>query len=77
MQQFEEKVKAGVFVPIKPEQFITNLLALIIFPFINKSMLSSVFSMDETKFDNFIQERKVFVPDMILRAITIDPKQKV
>ena len=77
MQQFEEKVKTGAFVPIKPEQFITNLLALIIFPFINKPMLSSVFSMDETKFDHFIQERKVFVPDMILRAITIDPKQKV
>lgn len=72
--QFKEKVKTGEFIKIEPEQFITNILALILFPFINKTMLSSTFSLNDEKFGRFIKKRKKIVPDMILRAITINPK---
>jgi len=74
MSQFREKVKTGEFIKIDPEQFITNIFALILFPFINKTMLSSAFSLNDEKFNRFMMERKKIVPDMILRAITIDPK---
>ncbi len=69
MQQFNENVKSGYFLPIKPEQFLTNLMALILFPFVNKTMLTTGFAMDETKFNHFITERKKIVPAMVLRAI--------
>ncbi len=77
MQQFDEQVKAGVFMRIKPEQFITNLFALILFPFINKTMLTTGFSMDEKKFKRFIAERKKTVPEMVLRAITKSSQEKI
>jgi AcrR family transcriptional regulator len=76
MQQFDEHVKSGRFLQIKPEQFLTNLFALILFPFINKAMLVAGFSMDEKKFDDFISERKKIVPEMVLRAITKSSKNK-
>ncbi len=70
MQQLDEHMQSGKFVQIKPEQFLTNLFALILFPFINKTMLITGFSMDEKKFSDFISERKKIVPKMVLRAIT-------
>lgn len=76
IQQFEDMVKTGKFIPIQPEQFLTNLLGLILFPFINKAMLTIAFSMDETRFKSFISERKIIIPEMVLRAITKSSQEK-
>lgn len=68
-QQINERVKEGTMRPIKPQQFIINLIALCVFPFAARPMLSIVFGMDDAAFMRFIEQRKKELPDFFRGAL--------
>jgi len=68
-RQIAERVKKGTMRPMKPEQFVMNLISLCVFPFAARPMLSIVFGMDDAAFLRFIEQRKKELPDFFRRAI--------
>jgi len=48
-----------------PIQFIVNLLALTIFPFVTRPMVSAVGNVDEATFMFMMQGRKKLIPTWI------------
>jgi TetR/AcrR family transcriptional regulator len=68
-RQIREGVKAGTMRPISAEQFIVNLMGLLIFPFALRPGLSVLLNLDPTSWAAFIEERKRLLPDLILAGL--------
>lgn len=62
LKQHQEAVTKGKIAEPNPFQFLMNLLGLIIFPFIAKSLLQEIGGVDDTQFDTMMQERKKLIP---------------
>lgn len=68
-RQIDERVAAGTMRPISPQQFAANLIALCVFPFAARPMLSMALSLDDAGFARFIEERKRELPQFFKHAI--------
>jgi len=68
-RQINERVRDGTMRPIKPQQFVINLISLCIFPFAARPMLSIVFGMNDAAFMRFIQQRKKELPEFFRGAL--------
>lgn len=67
--QLDARAAAGTMRPIRPEQFLVNLLALCVFPFIVRPMLHAMLGLDDERFRAFIEERKEELPAFILNSM--------
>lgn len=74
IQQFLMEIavagEKGIIKKISPLQLMLNILSMCIFPFAAKPLLKGVTGIDEVQFKLLIEERKQFVADFILAAIT-------
>jgi TetR/AcrR family transcriptional regulator len=70
-QLIDARVAAGEMRPIRAEQFVINVMALLAFPFVARSILGGVLSMDPAAFDRFLDERREDLPRFILNAVRI------
>jgi TetR/AcrR family transcriptional regulator len=68
-RQIRDAVEAGTMRPISAEQFIVNLMGLLIFPFALRPGLMVLLEMDPSGWDAFIEERKRLLPDLILAGL--------
>lgn len=67
--QIDERVAEGTLRPVSPEQFLLNLFALTVFPFVARPLLHVALDMDEKKFGRFLDERRATLPAFILNAL--------
>jgi TetR/AcrR family transcriptional regulator len=68
-RQIREAVEAGTMRPITAEQFIVNLMGLLIFPFAMRPGLVVLLEMDPSGWAAFMEERKRLLPDLILAGL--------
>ena len=69
IDQIENEVALGNIRPVNPVHFFTNLVGLSIFPFVAEPLLMRMFDLDENGFQDFINERKRIVPEMLLGSL--------
>ena len=69
LTQINEAVQSGKLRPITPQHLIVSILSMSMYPFIAKGMISIVMNMDESRFNEFIDEREELVPDLIFHGI--------
>lgn len=67
--QLGELAAAGTIRPIAPAQFLVNLVALSVMPFVARPALEMVFGMDDAAFERFLDERRATLPSFILNAL--------
>jgi AcrR family transcriptional regulator len=67
--QIRELVAAGRLRPITPEQFIANLMGLVVIPFAARPVLSVAFGIDDEGFERFLDQRRAELPGFILNAL--------
>jgi hypothetical protein len=66
-------VEAGNIRPIHPQHLIVNMLALCIFPFVGRPLISGILmGGDQERYQQFLGERKVEVMTFIINSIKID-----
>jgi AcrR family transcriptional regulator len=74
IQQFLMEIavagEKGIIKKVSPIQLMLNILSMCVFPFVAKPLLKGVTGIDEVQFKLLIEERKQFVADFILAAIT-------
>jgi AcrR family transcriptional regulator len=68
-RQIREAVEAGTMRPISAEQFIVNLMGLLVFPFALRPGLSALLGIKRTEWAAFMEERKRLLPDLILAGL--------
>ena len=54
------------------EQFLLNMMSLIIYPFIARPIFKSMIGVDDTQFDQILSERKEQVIKLLLQSIKLD-----
>ncbi|MGA2298559.1 MAG: TetR/AcrR family transcriptional regulator [FCB group bacterium] len=68
--QLQEKIANGTFIEISPVQFIINLLAWSVFPFVAKPLLKVLmFNFSEQNFEDIIENRKKMLPQMFINSL--------
>ncbi len=69
-EQIQKEVNAGIINPVKPQHLITNLIALLIFPFVARPILQTIiFNNDVELYNMFLKERKKEVVKFIINSI--------
>ena len=68
-RQLREGARSGKLRQISAEQFVTNLMGLLIFPFAIRPALGELLSLDPTRWRAFIEERRRLVPDFFMAGL--------
>jgi TetR/AcrR family transcriptional regulator len=68
-KQLRDAAKAGKIREISAEQFVANMMGLLIFPFAIRPALVALLSLDATRWRAFIDERRRLVPDFFLAGL--------
>ena len=68
-RQIADGVAAGSLLPISAEQFVVNLISLIVFPFFVRPALEFVLQLEGDRFTALIEERKRTLPNFFLNAL--------
>jgi AcrR family transcriptional regulator len=68
-RQLREGAKAGTLRHISAEQFVVNMMGLLIFPFALRPGLSVMLNLDPTRWAAFMEERARLLPDLILAGL--------
>lgn len=71
LDQIQEEREKGNTVDLPVEQIMVNIMSLLIFPFIGRQVLQVILSIDDSEYDQFIEERMKFLPDYLVK-ITLD-----
>jgi TetR/AcrR family transcriptional regulator len=64
-----ERVAQGTMRPMNLQQLMINVMALTVFPFVARPMLSAAFALDDDGFQRFLDERREELPRFILNAL--------
>jgi TetR/AcrR family transcriptional regulator len=68
-RQLREAAKAGTMRSISAEQFVVNMMGLLIFPFALRPGLSVLLKLDPSHWAAFMEERRRLLPDLILAGL--------
>lgn len=72
-RQLEELIAAKLIRPISIHNFIVNLVGMVIFPFLSKSLLKLKIGMEEATYIEMLEERKTLIPEMIIGYLYFEP----
>ena len=68
-RQLQAAAKAGTIRRISAEQFVVNLMGLLIFPFAIRPALGEMLALDATRWRAFIEERRRLLPDFFMAGL--------
>jgi TetR/AcrR family transcriptional regulator len=68
-RQLREGAKAGKIRRISAEQFVANMMGLLIFPFAIRPALVELLSLDDAGWRGFLEERRRILPDFFMAGL--------
>jgi AcrR family transcriptional regulator len=68
-RQLAAAAEAGTVRPISAEQFVTNMMALCIFPFATRPLLRLALDLDDKGFDALMEERRRELPAFVMGGL--------
>jgi AcrR family transcriptional regulator len=69
IDQYNDGVKKGIYKKIEPIHFVTNILSLIVFPFISSPIIIKMKKLSGKEFNEMMNERKKLIPKWIIQMI--------
>lgn len=67
--QLRAEAANGTMRPMPVEQFVLALMGALMFPFIMRPMVEQFFRLDGERFDAFLDERMVLLPELFLAGL--------
>jgi TetR/AcrR family transcriptional regulator len=68
-RQLQEGARAGKLRRISPEQFVANMMGLLIFPFAVRAALCQLLELDAARWRAFLEERRRILPDFVMAGL--------
>ncbi|MAO66286.1 MAG: TetR family transcriptional regulator [Balneola sp.] len=68
-EQVNTEVSEGRMKPISAEQFLLNIVSMCMMPMLAKTMVKTIFALDEVAYANFLEERRALIPEIILNGV--------
>jgi len=72
IKQYKEAAKKNKLMEPNPLHFLMNLLGLIVFPFVNSTMLKKVGNLRDAQFEKLMNDRKKLIPVWIKAMFKIE-----
>lgn len=73
-EEFIDQISGGIirgeYRRMAPDHFLVNILSLCTMPMLGRSLISSIFHFDSDDFEEFLEERRKLLPDIILSGLT-------
>ncbi len=69
VDQYKHGVKEGIYKKMEPIHFVTNILSLIVFPFISSPIIIKIEKLGKNDFIEMMNERKKLIPKWIIQMI--------
>jgi AcrR family transcriptional regulator len=69
LDQIKEEREKGNTVNLPPEQIFVNIMGMLVFPFLARTVLQVILDMDEKAFSEFIAVREAFMPDYLVSMV--------
>jgi len=67
LNQLKKESEKGNIVDLPPEQIMVNIMSLLIFPFIGRPIFQVIMNMENSEFEQFIEDRLLYLPDYIVK----------
>ena len=68
-RQLQEGARAGRLRRISPEQFVANMMGLLLFPFAVRVALCELLDLDSARWQAFLEERRRLLPDFVMAGL--------
>ena len=68
-RQLREGARAGKLRRIAPEQFVANMMGLLLFPFAIRPALCELLGFDADRWQAFLDERRRILPDFVMAGL--------
>ena len=68
-RQLREGARAGKLRRIGPEQFVANMMGLLLFPFAIRPALCQLLGFDSERWQAFVEERRRILPDFVMAGL--------
>ena len=69
ISQYNDGVKKGIYKKVDSIHFITNILSLIVFPFICSPIIIKMEKLNKRDFNKMMNQRKKLIPEWIIQMI--------
>ena len=68
-KQLEEAAGSGAIRAIRPQEFVLNLVSMVVYPFAARPLVMAIMGMDDATFTAVMEERKQAIPAFFLAAL--------
>lgn len=69
-QQINKEVELHKIRPIKVEHLMINIISMCVFPYVAKPIIESLFKMDSTQYQNYMEARKTEIVEFVIKSIS-------
>ena len=67
--QLEDAARRGVLKPITPQEFVLNLVSMVVYPFAARPLVMAIMGLDDAAFGAMMERRKGELPVFFLAAL--------
>jgi TetR/AcrR family transcriptional regulator len=67
--QLEDAARRGALRPITPQEFVLNLVSMIVYPFAARPLVMAIMGLDDAAFGTMMERRKSELPAFFLAAL--------
>lgn len=71
IEEFQQKMFRGEIAMMHPLQFLVNIMALVVFPFVASPFLKSAGKFNEEEFNFLMEQRKALIPKWIKAMLSV------
>jgi TetR/AcrR family transcriptional regulator len=68
-RQLEDAARDGAIRPIRPQEFILNLVSMVVYPFAARPLVNAILGLDDSTFAAMMERRKADIPAFFLAAL--------
>jgi len=68
-KQLEDAARSGAIRAIRPQEFVLNLVSMVVYPFAARPLVMAIMGMDDATFTATMEERKKEIPAFFLAAL--------
>jgi TetR/AcrR family transcriptional regulator len=68
-RQLEDAARDGVIRPIRTQEFVLNLVSMIVYPFAARPLVMAILGLDDATFIAMMEQRKAEIPSFYLAAL--------
>jgi AcrR family transcriptional regulator len=68
-RQLEDAAREGAIRPIRPQEFVLNLVSMVVYPFAARPLVKAILGLDDPTFVALMEQRKTEIPAFYLAAL--------